>query len=233
MPPASLPPTVLVVEDETDFCYFLKFQLEQAGYRVLTAADGVTGLALATQHRPALLLLDVMLPGLDGLELCRRVRRFSDAPILMVTAKAGTSNIVRGLEAGADDYVTKPCSAAELLARVKAHLRRTATAPATFPLHLGQLLIDCAGLQVTVAGQPTPLTEMESRLLAELAQTPHQIVPVERLMAAVWHDPDAADRRILRQTIYRLRQKIEADPKHPQYLQTRARQGYLLTAPDD
>ena len=202
--------TVVVVDDDRQIRGFIKMVLELEGFRVLTAADGESALAVFETESPDLMLLDIMMPGMDGYTVCRRVRQFSQLPIIMVTALGDDAKVVAGLEAGADDYVVKPVSAAQLVARVEAVLRRS-TPPQkqlepTF--RSDDLVVDFAQRKVTVSGQEVNLTATEYRLLSFLAQSAGREVTPDEVLEAVWGDDYTGERQILRANIGRLRRKL-------------------------
>jgi two-component system response regulator MtrA len=222
---------ILLVEDDASIREVTAIGLRAAGFEVSTAADGAEGLDRWRHERPDLVLLDVMLPKLDGLEVLRAIRRESAAPVVMLTARADTIDVVVGLESGADDYVRKPFELPELVARVRAALRRRAPgadgadAPAT-PLRLGPLEIDLAGRTVARDGQPIELTRTEFDLLAELARNPGQVVDRETLLDHVWGYDFLGDSRLVDVAIARLRAKIEADQAEPRLVLTVRGVGY-------
>jgi two-component system, OmpR family, KDP operon response regulator KdpE len=223
--------TILVVDDEPRYVRWITVNLRACGYQVLSAADGQAALDLTAQQRPDLVLLDIGLPLLDGLEVCRRIREFSIVPIIMLTARAAESERVAGLDAGADDYLTKPFGPPELLARVRAALRRGryASAPAAEPVfHHGDLSIDYTSCEVRRAGQPVALTPTEYRLLAFLAQRAGRLVLPDELLAAVWGPEYQGETQHVRLYVSRLRRKIEADPEHPRHVLTKPGLGYLF-----
>jgi DNA-binding response OmpR family regulator len=223
------PATVLVVDDEPPLVGLVRSYLEREGLRVIAATDGLTALELARDEQPDLLVLDVMLPGLDGLEVCRRLRQFSDAYVLMLTARAEEIDKVVGLSLGADDYVTKPFSPRELVARVKAMLRRPrhthAPSAAPPPQRAGDLVIDRAAYELTRAGEPVPLTAREFALLALLAEHPGQVLTRTQLLDRVWGS-DYYDDHVVEVHIANLRKKIEDDPARPHWIQTVRGVGY-------
>jgi two-component system alkaline phosphatase synthesis response regulator PhoP len=226
---------VLVVDDEANLVELVQGYLSREGYRVLTAGDGYTALDLARDERPDLIVLDLMLPGLDGLEVCRRLRQFSDAYVLMLTARAEEVDKVVGLSVGADDYLTKPFSPRELVARVKAMLRRprsTASAEpeAPPPQHLGDLVIDRAGHEVLKRGVPLALTAREHALLATLAAHPGRVFTRAQLLERVWGS-DFYDDHVVEVHVGNLRRKLEDDPARPRWVQTVRGVGYRLTEP--
>jgi DNA-binding response OmpR family regulator len=226
---------VLVVDDEPRYVWGTKVNLESRGYEVLTAHDGQTALELIASEDPDLVVLDVKMPGLSGWEVCERARQFSTVPIIMLTALAEDADKVRGLELGADDYVTKPFSTAELLARIQAVLRRVELAErqdATPAFEIGDLLIDFVRQQVFVRNQEVSLTSIEYRLLCELVKQPGRVLVPDYLLEKVWGMGYEGENNLLRQAVYRLRQKIERDPKDPKYIQTKRGVGYTF-APDE
>jgi DNA-binding response OmpR family regulator len=233
MPPNK--PRILVADDESKYLYALEFILKSEGYEPLIAQDGAAAVELAERETPELILLDVRMPKLDGFEACRRIRAFSLAPIILLTALAEKSDVVQGLEAGADDYVTKPFSTDELLARVRAGLRRASYgAPPAVPapaFQTGALRVDYATRRVYVAGQEARLTATEYKLLCELARAAGRIVPPEVILENVWGEGYAGEDRLITHIIYRLRQKIETDPGNPRLILTYPGQGYCLEAP--
>jgi two-component system, OmpR family, alkaline phosphatase synthesis response regulator PhoP len=223
---------VLVVDDEENLVELVQGYLERDGYRVLTAADGLTAVQLAREARPDLIVLDLMLPGIDGLEVCRRVRQFSDAYILMLTARAEEVDKVVGLSVGADDYLTKPFSPRELMARVQAMLRRPRSSAGEPdvppPLQIGDLTVDVARFEVRKRGEPVQLTARELRLLATLAAYPGRVFTRAQLLERVWGS-EAYDDHVVDVNVGNLRRKLEDDPAHPRWVQTVRGVGYRLT----
>lgn len=225
---------ILVVEDEEPISNILKFSLEKEGYTVDTACTGQEAIRLAKTVDPHLILLDVMLPELDGFEVCREVRTFSTVPIIMLTARNSEIDKVLGLELGADDYVTKPFSTRELLARVKANLRRSFAEDETrFDLRekitLGELVIDYNTYSVTKRGIPIPLTHREFELLAYLAARPDVVFTRDHLLTQVWGTDYVGDDRTVDVTVRRLREKLEDNPGAPVYVRTKRGVGYYAT----
>jgi len=222
---------ILVVDDEPRYRYLLRVNLEARGYEVWPATCGEDALDLLAQREPDLIILDLRLPGVDGFEVCRAIRSASTVPVLMLTALTDHADRVRGLDSGADDYVPKPFNVEELLARVRSLLRRAAyaagEAPAE-PLSFGPLTIDTAARRVTLAGDPVDLTPTEYRLLAALARHAGRILLHDDLLEAVWDETDPAQAGLVRQAVFRLRQKIEPDPGDPRYIHTRPGVGYLF-----
>jgi two-component system, OmpR family, response regulator MtrA len=219
---------VLLVEDDASIREVTALGLRRAGFRVTTAADGRGGLAHARQPVFDLVILDVMLPGLDGFEVCREIRRASRVPILMLTARTDTIDVVVGLESGADDYVKKPFEVAELVARVRALLRRAAADPPEAVLTVGPLQIDPGRFAVRRDGTDVPLTATEFRLLLELARRPGQVFTREVLLERVWDYDYLGDSRLVDVAVQRLRAKIETDPAHPALIRTVRGAGYKL-----
>ena len=225
------PVKILVVEDEPQYRFLIQLNLAASGYVVVLAEDARTGLARVTDAVPDLVLLDIMLPDFDGMELCRQIRRFSAVPIVMLTARAEQKDIVAGLNAGADDYVTKPFGVDELLARIQANLRRRAIdrePVVAAVIHAGDLTIDRSRQRVFLGEEEVVLTDVEYRLLDELARHLGHVVSAEHLLAVVWGPGYEDASKVLHQSIYRLRHKIERDPRQPQHLLNRSGQGYLL-----
>lgn len=225
---------ILVVDDEKPISDIVKFNLAKEGYGVYTAYDGEEALEKVTEVEPDLILLDLMLPKMDGLEVAREVRKTYDMPIIMVTAKDSEIDKVLGLELGADDYVTKPFSNRELVARVKANLRRGATASKEVEeetpseLVIGDLTIHPDAYMVTKRGETIELTHREFELLFYLAKHIGQVMTREHLLQTVWGYDYFGDVRTVDVTVRRLREKIEDNPSHPNYLVTRRGVGYYL-----
>jgi len=224
---------ILVVEDEEPIAKILQFTLEREGYTVQVAGDGEAALRLIKRSEPHLILLDIMLPKLDGFEVCREVRASSTVPIIMLTARNAEVDKVLGLELGADDYVTKPFSTRELLARVKANLRRMvhdeedrSSNRGRDRIVLDDLVIDFNFYAVTKSGENIPLTHREFELLAFLATRPGMVFTRDELLVQVWGNQYAGDDRTVDVTVRRLREKLEADPSNPKYVLTRRGVGY-------
>lgn len=226
--------SVLVIEDEQPIIDILKFNLEKEGYIVLEATDGIKGLDYALTKNPDLILLDVMLPGMDGFEICKKVREKSSVPIIMLTARDEEVDKVLGLELGADDYMTKPFSIRELTARVKANLRRIAaagegeTVSAENTIVSGELTINTERYEVKKRGSVIEITLREFELLKFLAQQPQKIFTRETLLEKVWGYEYYGDVRTVDVTIRRLREKIEDDPGMPHYIITKRGVGYYF-----
>lgn len=225
---------ILVVEDNPDIVDMLKVMLGAEGYTVLTATDGAQALA-TIKHEPLdLIILDLMLPIVDGLEVCRKTRDVSDVPIIVLTAKTGEVDKIVGLNTGADDYVEKPFSPGELIARVRAQLRRarigTHGAAGGPTLTVGDLTLDPGGYSVLLRGKPLSITRLEFELLYALAQRPGRVLSREQLLGMVWGGREFIQPRGIDVHIRRLRMKIEDDPHHPRRLQTVHSVGYKLVA---
>jgi DNA-binding response OmpR family regulator len=216
--------TILVVDDEPTIVEVVELYLRREGFQVLTAGDGAAALASVERQRPDLVVLDQMMPGINGLEVLRRLRAGGNLPIIMLTARGEEADRVVGLELGADDYVTKPFSNRELVARVKAVLRRTQPEPAgtteTNTITIGGLKMDVNARAVTLDGQPISLTAREFDLLAFLMRNPGQVFTREQLLDNVWGYTFASDMSTVTVHIRRLREKIERDPTNPSFLQT-------------
>ncbi|MBW8874812.1 MAG: response regulator transcription factor [Acidobacteria bacterium] len=220
---------ILVVDDDLELAGLIGYALRQAGYLVVEAADGPAALAAFEREAPSLAILDVNLPRLSGLEVCRRIRAAgSSIPIMMLTVRNAEEDQVQALDLGADDYLTKPFSPRTLLARVRALLRRGGVEKPA-PLAAGDLTLDLEVAAVSVAGrEPVRLTRLELRLLQILLANAGHTLPSERLLAHVWGSRGAGDRQLLKQLVHRLRQKIEADAAQPRYLVTVSGVGYIL-----
>jgi DNA-binding response OmpR family regulator len=225
---------ILVAEDDPLVVRLVRTHLIRAGYQVVTAGTGPEALEAAADEQPDLVMLDLMLPRLDGYEVCRRIREFSLVPIVMLTARGEQADKLRGFEMGADDYLTKPFAPAELLARVKAVLRRSqGAAPASGAvLACGDLSVDLVRRRVTARGEPVRLTPTEFHLLRELATNAGKPISHAELLTRVWGAEYRDDRDYLFAYVRFLRRKLEADPEHPRYLRTEPGYGYVLDCPD-
>ncbi|HEX2715712.1 MAG TPA: response regulator transcription factor [Candidatus Acidoferrales bacterium] len=223
---------ILIIEDDRDIVELVRYNLANEGFSVSAASEGSAGLAAVKKTPPDLLVLDLMLPKLSGLEICKEIRRdqaLNRLPILMLSARGDEADRVVGLEIGADDYVTKPFSPRELVARVKALLRRTE--PAEEPAHVieaGRLAIDPSAYRVTRAGKPVTLSTLEFRLLYFLASRPNRVFTRDQLLDAVWGTERFVTPRSVDVYVRRLREKIEADPEAPIHLKTVRGAGYLF-----
>lgn len=226
--------TVMLVEDDADIARLVRHHLETAGYAVRTYAEGSKVLAEAEKSPPALFLLDIMIPGGDGLDLCRKIRgssRLAGAPVIFLTARSSETDRVVGLEIGADDYVTKPFSPRELVARVKAVLRRFEKPLETSRVSVGEIEIDPGAMTLTVGGALVPTTATEFRLLDYLARHPGRVFTRDQLLDSVWQDTRFVTPRSVDVYVRRIREKIEPDPENPRYLRTVRGAGYRFEAP--
>ncbi|MFC0674487.1 MtrAB system response regulator MtrA [Brachybacterium hainanense] len=225
----TTPSRILVVDDDQAIAEMVGIVLRGKGFEVVTTPDGASALEAFPRVRPDLVLLDLMLPGIDGIEVCRRLRRESGVPVIMLTARSDTADVVEGLEAGADDYLTKPFEPDELVARIKARVRRT-DAPTTETLMIGDVVIDVDGHEVRREGETIPLTPLEFDLLTQLARKPWQVFTREVLLRDVWGYRHAADTRLVNVHVQRLRSKIERDPENPRVVVTVRGVGYRAGA---
>jgi two-component system KDP operon response regulator KdpE len=225
---------ILVVDDEPRVVQLVTEVLRAVGYEVIVAATGESALNMVVLENPRLMLLDIRLEhGIDGYEVCRRIREFSDVPVIMLTAKAQEKDVLRGFEVGADDYLTKPFSAQELVARVRALLRRSRSpeemVTATFTC--GEMEIDFARRNVKMQGGGVSLTRTEYELLHQLALNPNRVMSQEDLLTTVWGPEYRNDVDYLRAYVRYLRRKVEPDPAHPKYIITYPGVGYMLACP--
>ncbi|MFJ4466781.1 response regulator [Streptomyces sp. NPDC089424] len=221
-------PRVLLIEDDPSVREGVELGLRRRGHEVRAAATGEAGLAALTEFRPDLLLLDLMLPGMNGVQVCRRVREKSQLPIIMLTARGDDFDVVIGLEAGADDYIVKPARTEVIEARIRAVLRRIEDAGPGRPAIevYGELAIDRAGLTVTKAGKRLPLAPSELKLLLHLSSAPEQVFSRQQLLEHVWEHSYHADARLVDACVRRLRSKIEDEDGTPRYVQTLRGFGY-------
>jgi two-component system, OmpR family, response regulator MtrA len=219
-------PTVLLIEDDPAVREGLGLGLRRHGHQVEPAADGEHGLRLLAAGRPDIVVLDLMLPGIDGFEVCRRVRATGNMPIIMLTARGDDIDVVSGLEAGADDYVVKPVQARVLDARIKAVLRRNGPVSGQERERHGDLVIDRAAMEVSKADAPVPLTPTELRLLLELSRVPGRVLSRQQLLALVWEHEFLGDSRLVDACVQRLRSKIEDVASEPVYVRTVRGFGY-------
>jgi two-component system OmpR family response regulator len=231
----SPPLHVLLVEDDAKLARLTCEYLEQQGLRVTRAADGRSALALALGPDVDVVVLDLMLPGMDGFEVCREIRRASHVPIIAVTARVEVADRVLGLELGADDYVTKPFVARELLARIHAVTRRAQgkAGPPAREIRVGRLVVDTAGMSATLDGQPLALTSYEFALLRVFADHPGRVLSRERLLELAKGNADEAFDRSIDVRISRLRQKLGDDSRNPVLLKTIRGSGYVLTSGEE
>ena len=219
---------VLVVEDDLALSDVIAFTMRRAGFDVVAAYDGLAGLDMWLAERPDLVLLDLNLPKLDGLSVCRRIRKEADTPIIMLTVRDSDEAVVAGLETGADDYMVKPFSPTQLVARARAVMRRAGVAPTSGVLEAAGLSLDRSRNEVRrPGGEPVRLTPLEVRLLEALMLNAGQVLPADTLIANVW-GPEGGDRAMLKQLVYRLRAKIESDPAQPSLIETVPGIGYAL-----
>ncbi|MBO0848090.1 MAG: response regulator transcription factor [Pseudonocardia sp.] len=221
---------VLVVDDDPALAEMLTIVLRGEGFDTAVVSDGPRAMPAVRELRPDVVLLDLMLPGMNGIDVCRAIRAESGVPIVMLTAKSDTVDVVLGLESGADDYVIKPFKPKELVARIRARLRRTDAEPAEM-LAIGDVGIDVPAHQVTRNGQPISLTPLEFDLLVALARKPRQVFTREVLLEQVWGYRHAADTRLVNVHVQRLRSKIERDPERPEVVLTVRGVGYKAGPP--
>lgn len=225
---------ILIVDDEPKIVRLAKDYLERSGFRTLPAGDGITALAAARQEKPDLVVLDLNLPGMDGLDVCRALRRESSVPVIMLTARAEETDRLIGLELGADDYIVKPFSPRELVARVRAVLRRTqGEVQTTGVVRVGELEIDLNGNRVTLRGESLRVTRIEFNLLAILAQHPGQTFSRAQLIDRLHGPSDGGYDRSIDAHVKNLRRKIEDDPANPRYILTVYGVGYQFTEKTD
>ncbi len=223
--------TILVVDDETRTLRMMQHIFELERYRVITAISGEAAIGVFEQEIPDLVILDIIMPAMDGFEVCRFIREFSQVPIIMVTARDGEMDKIEGLDAGADDYITKPFTAGELMARVRAALRRTRLwdeRPAPV-FQSGDLVVDFTSHRVTVEGEEKHLTATEYRLLSYLARNAERILTTDAILTNVWGEGYYGDIHLLQATIARLRTKIGDSTTNPKYILTRPGIGYMIT----
>jgi DNA-binding response OmpR family regulator len=221
---------ILIADDDRDLRELVAFSLAQAGFLVLKAADGHAALRDFEAETPDLVILDINMPGMGGFEACAGIRARSRVPIMMLTVRGEESDLVRALELGADDYLTKPFSPRTLIARVRALLRRAGLEAST-PAAVGRIRLDLENHTVQVGGrEPVRLTKLELRLMQMLLANAGNTVGTDRLLSHIWGHRGSGDRQLLKQLVHRLRQKIELDPAEPQLLQTAAGAGYRLVA---
>jgi two-component system response regulator MtrA len=221
---------VLVVDDDPALAEMLTIVLRGEGFDTAVVGDGTRALPAVRDLRPDVVLLDLMLPGMNGIDVCRAIRTESGVPIVMLTAKSDTVDIVLGLESGADDYVVKPFKPKELVARIRARVRRTETEPAE-QLSIGDVTIDVPAHQVVRDGEQIALTPLEFDLLVALARKPRQVFTREVLLEQVWGYRHAADTRLVNVHVQRLRSKVERDPEHPEVVLTVRGVGYKAGPP--
>jgi two-component system KDP operon response regulator KdpE len=226
----TIDPLLLVVDDEAGILRLMKLELSAQGFRVITASDGEAAITLAEEHRPDAILLDVMMPGISGIEVMRRLRERSNVPVLLVTAKDKDTDKVRGLELGADDYIVKPFNPDELGARVRAVLRRVLSQDVERVVKAGDVEIDLTRRLVKKAGEPVALTRTEWLLLQHLAANAGKVMLNTELLTKVWGPEYRDDLQYLRVWVSRLRAKLEETPSNPQVIRTLQGIGYLFEA---
>jgi len=227
-------PTIFLVEDDADISRLVRHHLEQAGYQVRAFATATPVLPAAQKDPPALFLLDIMVPGGDGLDLCRRIRQspaIGTTPVIFLTAKGEETDRVVGLELGADDYITKPFSPRELVARIKAVLRRFEGPLPPARITFGDVVVDSGAMTVTVGKNPVPTTATEFRLLEYLARHAGRVFTRDQLLDAVWRDTSYVTPRSVDVYVRRVREKIEKDPENPRFLRTVRGAGYRFEVP--
>jgi len=223
-------PRILVVDDDSALAEMLTIVLRGEGFEPFVVGDGTQALAAVRENRPDLVLLDLMLPGMNGIDVCRALRADSGVPIVMLTAKTDTVDVVLGLESGADDYIMKPFKPKELVARVRARLRRTEDEPAEL-LSIADIVIDVPAHKVSRGDELVSLTPLEFDLLVALARKPRQVFTREVLLEQVWGYRHAADTRLVNVHVQRLRAKVEKDPENPEVVLTVRGVGYKAGPP--
>jgi len=223
-------PRILVVDDDTALAEMLTIVLRGEGFDPYVVGDGTQALTAVRETRPDLVLLDLMLPGMNGIDVCKAIRAESGVPVVMLTAKTDTVDVVLGLESGADDYIQKPFKPKELVARIRARLRQFPTEPSE-QMTIGDVTIDVPAHQVRRDGRTIPLTPLEFDLLVALARKPRQVFTREVLLEQVWGYRHAADTRLVNVHVQRLRSKVEVDPEHPEVVLTVRGVGYKAGPP--
>jgi two-component system phosphate regulon response regulator PhoB len=228
-------PRIFLLEDDLDIARLVRHNLEATGFRVRSFTTTANVLADARKERPSLILLDIMVPGGDGMDLCRQIRQagspLAGTPIVFLTAKTSETDRVHGLESGADDYITKPFSPRELVARIKAVLRRAEAPLALASVHVGELEIDANAMTLTVRGEMVTTTATEFRLLHYLARHAGRVFTRDQILDAVWTETTYVSPRSVDVYMRKLREKIEIDPEHPRYLRTVRGTGYRFEVP--
>lgn len=226
--------TILLVDDEVRILNFLKAKLKASGYKVITALNGLEALEQVQNSQPDLVILDILMPKMDGLEALKQLRTFSNIPVIVLTAKGEDVDKIKGLSLGADDYMAKPFNPDELLARIKAVLRRfepSQISKALKFLSLADITMDFEKHTVTVRGKETYLTKTEWMLLGKLAQNAGRLMTYEELLTQIWGPEYRNDIQFLRTWISRLRNKLEADPRNPKLIRTITKTGYIIDSP--
>lgn len=224
---------ILIIEDDVELARFLAWQLEQNAYQVSVALNGQEGLDLLHSQNPDLVLLDLMLPGMDGWEVLKAIRSIGDTPVIIISALGTEWDIVQGLESGADDYLTKPFGPRQLIARIRAVLRRYESTASRGIYDNGRLYVNLLTQEVRVDGRPVELTPTEFKLLSTLARFAGRPLTHDFLLREVWGEEHIQDRSYLKLYIWYLRQKIEPDPNHPLFIRTERGIGYRLIGPDE
>ncbi|MGC9523733.1 MAG: response regulator transcription factor [Anaerolineae bacterium] len=223
---------ILVIEDEADVRSMLRLMLIEHGFSVLTASDALTGLRLAYQHRPDAIILDVMMPGMDGFEACRRLREMTDTPILLLTGqRTSTEDIVKGLALGADEYMTKPFKMSELMGRLRVCLRRSSACSdhgSQYLFPAPGVVLDCGRHELTIQGRVVSLSPSEFEVFQVLVRHAGHILSHNAILAQAWGPERIGDGDLIKQYIYQLRQKIEPDPTEPRYIHTVRGEGYYF-----
>ncbi|MGB6452596.1 MAG: response regulator transcription factor [Steroidobacteraceae bacterium] len=220
---------VLIVDDDRDLRELIGFAVTQAGFLVVKAADGPSAVRMFDAEAPDIVVLDINMPGASGFQVCEAIRARSSVPVMMLTVRSEEEDLVKALELGADDYLTKPFSPKTLLARLKALLRRAGMESAAPPLAAGRIALNIEEHTAQIGGAaPIRLTKLELRLLQMLLTNSGRTVSSDRLLVHIWGHRNSGDRQLLKQLVHRLRQKIESDPALPRYLQTAAGAGYKL-----
>ncbi len=222
----------LIIDDDRVLADILAFAMRREGFQVIQAYDGASALELWAEAKPNLIILDINLPGIDGFTVCQQIRKETDTPIIMVSVRSKDEDVVRGLELGADDYITKPFSPRQLVARTYAVLRRARQLPIITSRQAGDLLLEPGNRVVRIAqGEPISLTPLEGKLIDFLVVNAGKNLPYDSIIDHVW-GPQRGDRDMLRQLVHRLRRKIETDPANPLYIQTIPGLGYRLIGDD-
>ena len=220
---------VLAVDDDRDLLELIGFALAQAGFLVVKASDGPSAVRMFDAEAPDLVVLDINMPGASGFQVCEAIRARSRVPVMMLTVRSEEEDLVKALELGADDYLTKPFSPKTLLARIRALLRRAGMESSAPPVAAGRVALDVEEHTVRIdGGEAVRLTKLELRLLQMLLSNAGRTVSSDRLLVHIWGHRNSGDRQLLKQLVHRLRQKIETDPALPRYLQTAAGAGYKL-----
>ncbi len=229
-------PRILIVDDDPGIRKFIRSNLEAREYEVILAADGDEGLKMVEAEMPDLILLDIMMPKVNGFEVCRRLREWTEIPIIMLSAREGEMDKVKCLDCGADDYLTKPFSLRELLSRIKAVMRRSqpgGTAAGQSKFVKDDLVVDFGGNTVTLQGQPLNLTAIENKIICYLAANAGRIITPNQLLQHVWGEEYVGDYSVLQVNICRLRNKLQDDPKDPRFIKTKPGIGYMVIANND